>query len=398
MSDPVFTYQTRLVLDDAQASVLHAYAELYGRAERALFAALMAGRSVNDLKREFLPRFGLTARQFNAVRVGLDGKIASIKGRRPDLIAETKSRIKKAESVIAKLTARAPGSNKLHQKKRRLFALKARCAAMESDQAAGVVRLCFGSKRLFRAQFDLAANGYCRHEDWKVDWTRARASQFFVLGSGDETAGNQTCQAKLEADGTLTLRLRLPDALVALGGSKTMDLKGVRFAYGQERIVAALAGSQRIHTQTRNGKATVKRIGTALSYRFLRDDKGWRVFVSVAMKAVEQTTRKELGAIGIDVNADHLAASETDRFGNLIDTDRIKLTLYGKTSNQAKALIGDAAVSIAAWAKAAAKPVVIEKLDFEQRKAELEATDPKRARLLSSFAFRQVTAQLKAAC
>ena len=314
MSDrPVFTYQTRLVLDATQASILDAYAELHGRAERTLFAALRAGNPVNELKREFLPRFGLTARQFNALRVGLDGKIASIKERRPELIAEAKSRIKKAESVIAKLSGRAPGSNKLHQKKRRLATLKARCAAMEADQAAGAVRLCFGSKRLFHAQFDLAANGYASPAAWKADWQRTRASQFFVLGSGDETAGNQTCQATLAANGTLTLRLRLPDALMALGGCKTVNLTGVRFAYGHDQIVAALTSSQRIHARTKDGKATIKRIGTALSYRFLRDDKGWRVFASVQARSVEQVSSAALGAIGVDINADHLAVSETDR-------------------------------------------------------------------------------------
>ena len=400
MSDrPVFTYQTRLVLDATQASILDAYAELHGRAERTLFAALSAGNPVNELKREFLPRLGLTARQFNALRVGLEGKIKSIKERRPELIAEAKSRIKKAESVIIKLSSRAPGTNKLHQKKRRLSTLKARCAAMEADHAAGTVRLCFGSKRLFRAQFDLAANGYASHGEWKADWQRARSSQFFVLGSGDETAGNQSCQARKEPDGSLSLRLRLPDALVAEGGSKTpMDLKGVRFAYGHDSIVAALASSQRIHAQTKEGKAIVKRVGTALSYRFVRDDKGWRVFVSVEAQPVATNSRSELGAIGVDVNADHLAVSEADRFGNLIDARRIELVTYGKTPDQAKALIGDAAVAIAAQAKVAGKPVVIEKLEFKKKKAELEAANPKQARLLSSFACRQVAAHLKAAC
>ncbi len=395
---PVFSYQTRLKLDAAQTRLLDAYAELHGRAERSLFAALRAGQSINDLKRAFLPRFGLTARQFNAIRVGLEGKIASIKERRPELIAEAKSRIKKAESVIAKLSDRASGSNKLHQKKRRLATLKARCAAMEADQAAGAVRLCFGSKRLFRAQFDLAANGYASHSEWKADWQRTRASQFFVLGSGDETAGNQTCQARIEDDGSFSLRLRLPDALRSPCGARTLDLAGVRFAYGHEQIVAALASSQRIHAQTRDGKATVKRIGTALSYRFVRDAKGWRVFVSVEAQPVATASRRELGAIGVDVNADHLAVSETDRFGNLIGARRINLVVYGKTPDQIKALIGEASVEIAVQASRAGKPVVIETLDFQKKKAELEATDPKKARLISSFACNKVASSIKAAC
>lgn len=399
MSDRrVFSYQTRLALSSAQGSVLDAYADLHGRAERTLFAALRAGNPVNDLKRAFLPRFGLTARQFNALRVGLEGKIASIKERRPELIAEAKSRIKKAESVMTKLSARAPGTNKLHQKKRRMATLKARCAAMDADQASGTVRLCFGSKRLFRAQYDLAVNGYASHDEWRSDWQCARSSQFFVLGSGDETAGNQSCQARIEDDGSLILRLRLPDALAASVGSKTLELAGVRFAYGHAQIVAALSSSQRIHAQTKDGKAIVKRIGTALSYRFVRDDKGWRVFASVEAQPVATNSRPDFGAIGVDVNADHLAVSETDRFGNLIGARRIDLVVYGKTPDQAKALIGDAAVSIAAQSKAVGKPVVIEKLDFQKKKAELEAANPKQARLLSSFACRQVASHLKAAC
>src|SRR5437870_13856905 len=80
MSDrPVFTYQTRPALADGQAAVLDAYAELYGRAERSLFAAMQAGRKVNDLNRDYLLRFVIIARQFNASSIGLVGQIESIR-------------------------------------------------------------------------------------------------------------------------------------------------------------------------------------------------------------------------------------------------------------------------------------------------------------------------------
>src|SRR2546428_8487675 len=59
MSDrPVFTYQTRPALADGQAAVLDAYAELYGRAERSLFAAMQAGGSRNELQTRLFPRIG----------------------------------------------------------------------------------------------------------------------------------------------------------------------------------------------------------------------------------------------------------------------------------------------------------------------------------------------------
>lgn len=392
---PIFTYQTRPVLDAVQTSALDAYAKLYGQAERSLSATIQAGGTANDIKRAFLPRFGISARQFNAMRIGLDGKIASIKERRPELIDEAESRIRKGAKVFKKLEAKALGTNTLHQKKRRMAMMQRRLVGMKADHAGGAVRLCFGSKKLFHAQFDLAANGYADHAVWKREWDEARASQFFVLGSQDETAGNQSCQASVAEDGSLSLQVRLPNSLAKHG--RHAIVRDVRFAYGHDAIVAALASSKRIHCQTKAGEPTVKRVGTALSYRFVKDDTGWRVFVSVEARSVEATSRKEHGAVGVNINADHLAVSETDRFGNLIDTRRIDLVTYRKTTDQAKALIGDAAVRIVAQARASGKLVVMEALNFQKKKAALEAVKSKQARLLSSFSCNKIATSVKAA-
>ena len=395
MSDhPVFTYQTRPILLGEQSLVLDAYADLYGRVERCLFAAMQAGGKLNNLKREFLPRFGITARQFNAVRFGLDGKIDSIQKRRPDLIAEAQTKIKKAIKVIAKLTGKKTvRGDKLHQKKRRLCTMQSRLSHLQADQTFGKTRMCFGSKKLFHAQYALEANGYASHQEWQQDWRSERSSQFFVLGSKDESAGCQGCQAAVAADGSLSMTLRLPDAMVSQ--DKYLTLTGIRFAYGHREIVAALSTSQRISSQTKTGVATVKRTGTALSYRFVRDGKGWRIFVSCEAQAVAVKTNWAMGAVGMD--ADHLAVSETDRYGNLVATRKIALVTYGKSSDQAKALIGDAVVSIVEQARHTGKPVVIEKLNFQKKKAELETVNRKQARMLSSFSCNKVASFMKAA-
>ena len=101
------------------------------------------------------------------------------------------------------------------------------------------MRLCFGSRRLWRKQHDLEANGYASREEWLKDWREARSDEFFVLGSRDETAGCQLCVATVADDGTLTLRLRLPDCLANQHG-KYLFIQGVRFAYGHEQMLAAL--------------------------------------------------------------------------------------------------------------------------------------------------------------
>jgi hypothetical protein len=297
--------------------------------------------------------------------------------------------------VDAVLALRPTQAAKLHQKKRRLHILQTKLDVLQADHKAGKVRLCFGSKRLFNAQFDLEANGYVDHAEWRADWQESRCDQFFVLGSQDETAGNQSCRGELVQDGSLNLVLRLPNAMVSQGQSKSMLLSGVRFAYGQDQIITALASSQRVASLTKAGKPAMKRIGSALSYRFVRDAKGWRVFVSCEATAVDVVSRAAMGAIGVDINADHLAVSEADRFGNLVHSLRIDLHTYGKTTGQALALIGDAAVRVADWAKASGKPIVVEKLDFAKKKAELEATHKPLARMLSSFACNKVIATVK---
>ncbi|WP_026195584.1 IS200/IS605 family element transposase accessory protein TnpB [Verrucomicrobium sp. 3C] len=362
---------------------------------RCLCGAPRAGVPRNELKRSFLRRFGLTARQFNAIRVELEGKIASSQERRPELIEETKGRLKRAEEAIGRLEEKKPGSSLLHQKRRRLAILRTKLETLLADQESGQVRLCFGSRRLFRKQFALEENGYADHAGWKKDWQAERSSQFFVLGSKDVTAGNQSCQAVAEPDGSLRLRLRLPDGLA--GPSKHLVLEGVRFAYGQEAILQALSASRIVTGTTKTGRLVRKREGSAVSYRFVRDRSGWRVFASVEAQPVFPVTRRLAGAVGIDINEDHLALAETERFGNLVRIRRIGLNLYGKSEEQAKAAIGDACQEIVRACTESGKPLVIERLNLRKRRAELEAVDSVRARARSSFAYAKTIAMLKAA-
>ncbi|WP_218274532.1 transposase, partial [Paraburkholderia piptadeniae] len=345
---------------------------------------------------EFIGRFGLTARQFNAVRIGLRGKVDSIVALRKERAASLAQRIKRAATVIARLEQQAPGSTKLHQKRRRLGIFESKIAQIQADQEAGRVRLCFGSRRLFRAQFSLAQNGYASHAQWREEWRTRRDSQFFVIGSRDETAGNQSCQASVEDNGSLTLKLRLPDVLAA--ESRYVTIPGVRFAYGHEDVVKAILSSQRIQTTSKDGRPVWKRTGTATSYRFLRDGKGWRLFASVDVAPPDRVSHRLCGAIGVDINADHLAVADVDSSGNLMRSWRIDLVTYGKRTEQSRARIGDACVAIAELARAAGKPVVHETLDFATKKAELEATDARYARMLSSLSYGQIMAGLDSAC
>ena len=97
-----------------------------------------------------------------------------------------------------------------------------------------------------------------------------------MLGSRDETAGCQLCVASVADDGTLALRLRMPDCLAEQHG-KYLVIEGVRFAYGHEQVLAGLQSNAEYAAYRReHGEkaARATKLGQAISYRFKRDAKG----------------------------------------------------------------------------------------------------------------------------
>ena len=400
----IATYQTRIAAyaDLGRAAgdaVLDAYGELYGRVQRKLFADMAGGHSAPSLKSEYLERYGIPARMFNAVRVSLEGKVASVRESQKLRLDDLLRRIARAKKQIAKAKKRGR-LDQAHHKRRRLAGLEHQRMELEAESKAGLVRLCFGSKALWHKQHHLGENGYASHDEWLEDWRSSRTGEFFVLGSRDETAGCQLCVAAVADDGSLTLRLRMPDSLAGEHG-KYVTIEGVRFAYGHEQVLAALESNAEYaaYRRERGEKAArVTDLGQAISYRFKRDAKGWRVFVTTETVDVPVATDRKRGAIGVDLNADHLAVAETDASGNYVHAFSVPLVTCGKSRHQAEALIGDAVARIVDYAKGVGKPIVMERLDFRNKKSTLEGESRKYARMLSSFGYGKTQACLLSRC
>ena len=252
-----------------------------------------------------------------------------------------------------------------------MFAFETKLSSAKDKITSGKIGLCFGSKKLFHAQFYLEENNYENHQEWKNDWQASRNSEFFVIGSKDESSGCQGCVATTNIDGSFNLRLRLPNSI-----GKYTSFNNITFAYGQDKILESLQAKR------------------ALSYRFKQDKKGWRVFLSTAMER-KATSSLNLGNVGVDLNTDCIAVSETDRYGNLIKTKVIPYVTRGKSSEQTKAIIGDAVKQISNWASNTSKPVVIEKLDFQNKKLVLFSSDNG---MLSNFAYSLFGSMIHAKC
>ncbi len=349
------TYQGRLSLDAQASDALEAYGTLFGRAVRTLYAHRRRKREL--AKPEFMRRFDLTSRQYNAVKFTLDGMEASIRELRPGRIANLEHRI---DAVVAKIDKTSHPA-KIHHLRRRLVSLRLRLKALEGDSG---VHLCFGSRKLFNAQHHLEENGFASHADWRKAWTAKRSSQFFVLGSKDESAGCQGCVLTHLGDDRFLARLRLT------GTIRRVVSFEVRFAHGADHLVEALRRKQ------------------AISYRFVCDAKGWRICATTQALAIPVQSRLATGAVGVDLNIGFVAVSQTDRFGNVVDACNVPLPLVDRSRYQAETAIAECVKTVVGYAVRAGKPLSIERLDFAKKKAQLSYASAGRQRMLSSFAYR----------
>jgi len=167
----------------------------YGHIKRSLFRdSIRSGNKPVTFKNGYLVKYGITARQFNAIRYDLDGNISSavetLKLRiinLEDKIKSVKRWIKTKENEIVDIH----GKEKLreyektssikslrfaiHNKNRKLHLLEEKRITLKEDLSKGRIRICFGSKKLFYKQFNLSENGYESHEDWLADWKSARS-------------------------------------------------------------------------------------------------------------------------------------------------------------------------------------------------------------------------------
>ena len=403
----IATFEAK-VFDQALSPLFSSIADLYAQAEHALYVDhYVRGRPETECKREYLGRFRLTARQFNAVAVNLRGKVEAAKEAQKlhieqlkGAIAAAEKAVKKAERGLSQLGKRAVKKSsvakggahdaeisegkrrlrfKIHHKKRRLTALRLRLAAAETDRKAGRVRLCFGGKRRFRAQFHLQKNGYASLAEWRQELQRARSSQFLCLGSKDETSGNQTCTRMPDGN----LRLRVPPALEGQYGSH-VEILGIVFPYGQGEIDAALLRQE------------------AVTYRFLRrrrhngQKEQWYIQATVDRLDVETTTLRHLGALGVDFNPAHVNVAEIDRFGNVVGSRSFQVDLSKHSEAQMTAALSEVVADMVDWAQKAGKPIAVEHLDFGKKKSALREKSPRYARMLSGFAYGKFHSLLRA--
>ena len=264
------TYQTLLPTDIY--SFLDSMARLYSQLEWDMHVCLIRGDKINVIEKSLQSKYQVDSTTTRNVYHNLKGKHQSIKELRKTQVKDLKSSINGLKLAVKKWEKRSQKKLKqkhsnsyerfiIHQKKRRLAVKKQRLEKLQK----GNIKLCFGTKKLFLAQYNLEKNGYRGHEEWLTDWRAARQSNLMMVGAKTYTSGNQLC--RLTRDGNLTITV--PPCLLKQFGSH-VQCGGIKFRYGQELVDIAL-------TPTKHKRGLEYRNGTEkpVTHRFVKRDNKW---------------------------------------------------------------------------------------------------------------------------
>ncbi|ALC24121.1 conserved hypothetical protein [Streptomyces pristinaespiralis ATCC 25486] len=259
--------------------------------------------------------------------------------------------------VGAKGSKRAAGGyrsrREWHAKARRLRVLEDRLGRVRADWDAGRVRVVRGGRRLARTRHHLVDAGLTEAE-WRRRW---EAGRWFFQADGEsgKRFGNETIRVTPEGEVSIKLPAPLAHLANAAHGKYVLATK-VSFAHrGTEwadRVAAHRAVAYRIHHDTGRDRWYV----TA----------SWQI---PPTPTVPLEAALAHGVIGVDTNADHLAAWRLDTHGNPIGNPRrFFYTLTGSAPHR-DAQVRHALTRLLHWAKACGvKAIAVEDLDFQAEK------------------------------
>ncbi|MFC9853236.1 IS200/IS605 family element transposase accessory protein TnpB [Streptomyces prasinus] len=270
-------------------------------------------------------------------------------------------------------TRRAPGGyrskKEWFQKTRRLHVLEERLERERADREAGVVHVVRGGRRLARHRHNLGA-AQLTESQWRERW---EAERWFLAADGEsgKRYGNETI--RVTPDGEVSIKLPAPLAGLAnarhgryvLAAKVSFPHRGEQWA---DRVEANRAVAYRIHLDVERGRWYL----TA----------SWQI---PPARTIPIDAALAEGVIGVDTNADHLAAWRLDVHGNPIGRPRHFPYRLGGSAEHRDAQVRHALSRLLNWAKSChVAAVAIEDLDFAADKTREKHGRKKRFRQLIS--------------
>ena len=151
-------------------------------------------------------------------------------------------------------------------------------------------------------------------------------------------------------------------------------------------------------SQTKKIKELLRSKESPLTYRI--KVKNGRCYLQIIFQykynKTMDNTRNSYGVIGVDFNKGFVAVSETDNYGNLINTFNIKYRF--KSGNKTESDFQYIAKILSDYCLEKGKDLVIEDLDFKKAKGRITKGNKKYNEMLSSLAYSKFSKIIESKC
>ncbi|GGA47614.1 hypothetical protein [Okeania sp. KiyG1] len=244
----------------------------------------------------------------------------------------------------------------LKSKIQKIASLKRKLKKLKNTER---LHICFGSQKLFKAQHNLAENGYKTQDEWNVDWRKKRSGRFFCIGKSQPGCGTMMKVFSLQEDGKYQLQVQLPRPLQDKYGQKILTVFSVSNRNGRYRA-----------TDLDYAINNFKPITISIFRREHKQD-NWYVHLSTYVQEIPVVHTKKNGCIGIDFNADSISVTYVKWDGNIEYLEDISREWKNQTTGQRQASIRNIVCQAVFLAEFFECAIAIESLDFSKKKAKM---------------------------
>lgn len=228
--------------------------------------------------------------------------------------------------------------------------LKNRLAVLNSRK----LEICFGSKKLFLAQYHLSENHMTSHKIWYETFCKRRDNRALYIGSKGEKRGNQLIQL-------------VPMVNIGKGNFYKIQIRKNTQAREYVRGICNFKYMGGLLTKLIINKTH----GIAYRIKFRGKKCYLQAMIKIDRNSNDCVTRSVYGTIGLDYNDGFIEMAETNETGNLVKLKHIDLKHHG-ISTKAESEIRQVVSDIVNYAISVGKDIIIEDLDFKKTKAETE--------------------------
>ena len=396
----VFTITTELKLNKEYNQLvgkyISDYIELFNKIQRLTFHRIknyyikngkITQEDKNIIYAQLKEEFNLTTRAIDAIMSNMLGRYESIKElkkfeqksleRKISTLEKELTRLKDERALQRiNLNNNLKGFNfvkyknlkiKIYWKENRLNTKKQKLKNLKNEIETGKYKVCFGTKKLLQ-------------KDYK-EFVKKRDSEIYFLGRAREKSCNNNFQVEYSSKtNQFYFRIR-----------KEVDLEDDKFVYGQFNF------NNKNYTNLLKNLLRTKE--SALTYRIkVKDNK---VLLQIIYNFEHNKdlciTRNSYGVVGVDFNKGFVSVSETDKYGNLINTFNIdyQYSKGNQTTNDFQVI----ATKLKDYCLNVGKDLVIEKLNFTKKKDNLISKRGKKYNeMLSTLAYSKFDSIITSKC